>query len=107
MNYTENVHDINLLLVENVGSAAFPLFPRFYGSGAELQPVPAQKMATVARGQIPCAAANEIPGFPCLLRKLRAPSAFSLLPLECKLPSADPAQRFPEGSFPFLAPSSQ
>lgn len=104
MNYTENVHDINLLLVENVGSAAFPLLPRFHGSGAGLQPVPAQKMATVARGQIPCAAANEIPGFPCLLR---APSAFSLLPLECKLPSAHPAQRFPEGSFPFLAPGSQ
>lgn len=34
MNYTENVHDINLLPGENVGSAAFPLFPRFHGGAA-------------------------------------------------------------------------
>lgn len=105
MNYTANVHGLNLLLVENGGSAAFPLFPRFHGSGAGLQPVPAQKMATIARGQIPCAAANEIPGFPCSLRKLGAPSVFSLFPLECRVPSADQAQQFQRDPFHFWHPA--
>lgn len=106
MNYTANVHGLNLLLVENGGSAAFPLFPRFHGSGAGLQPVPAQKMATIARGQIPCAAANEIPGFPCSLRKLGAPSVFPF-PSGVQSPLCRPGPAIPEGSFPFLAPSSQ
>lgn len=91
MNYFENVHDIDLLPVENVGSAAFPLFPRSHGSGAGLQPGPAQKIPNITRGQIPFAAANPIPGFPCFWRKLGALSAFSLFPLECKVPSADPS----------------
>lgn len=42
-------------------------------------------------GQIPLTTANETPGFPWFWRKLRALSAFSFFPLECKLPSAGPA----------------